>query len=81
MSKRITGSKLTGKARFRSHTQSFGPDRVVLQVEVSWPDGPCDENGIERYLRGTGWVDAVPDDLQYLVVAPVLSTECGSTLK
>ena len=57
--------KLTGRTRFVA--QRIGTIRkrevLVFQVEVAWPDGPPDSNGMPQYLRGTGWRDATTADI------------------
>lgn len=48
----------TGKIRYRTQRKLFGPDLIVLQIEVTFSDGPGDSNGCPEYLGGTIWVDA-----------------------
>jgi hypothetical protein len=42
---------------------------LVLQVEVTWDEGPSDSNGMPEYLPGRGWRDATVIDLQRLNAA------------
>lgn len=55
----------TGKTKYRIEKRLFKSDLVVLQVEVSWGNGPEDYDGLPTYLSGRGWRDAIPEDLQY----------------
>lgn len=48
----------TGKIRYRTQRRLCGPDLIVLQIEVTFSDGPGDSNGCPEYLGGTTWVDA-----------------------
>lgn len=53
----------TGKIRYRSFAPRFGKPLIVLQVEISFSDGPNDHNGLPQYLGGVRWKDAEVHDL------------------
>ncbi len=57
---------LTGRTRYRQLTRVFGDPLLVLQVEVSFDDGPPDCNGMPTYLAGVAWRDAQVTDLALL---------------
>ena len=59
----MSQDRLTGRTRYRTERRWFKPDVLVLQVEVTYGDGPSDHNGLPAYLAGTGWRDALPQDL------------------
>ena len=63
---------LTGEIRYRTQRVGlFGSREVlVLQVRVTWPDGPDDWHGMPEYLSGTGWRDATLKDLVGTVRTP-----------
>lgn len=54
---------LTGKRRYRTHRTIGGKSLLVLQVEVSFGEGPDDHNGMPAYLAGRDWRDAMIEDL------------------
>lgn len=59
--------KLTGKIKFRIESSGFfNSEKVILQVEHEWENGPDDFNGLPTYLCGKGWRDAKAEDLQYI---------------
>ena len=57
--------KLTGRTRLRPHTVGTFNKRIllVLQIEVTYPDGPGDWHGMPEYLAGTVWRDATISDV------------------
>lgn len=64
--------RLTGRTQLRVHSPLFGSPKVVLQVEYEWQeDSFGDYNGMPRWLAGSGWRDATPEDL---INAPYLRT-------
>lgn len=64
----MQNEKLTGNIRYRVTHTLVRPSKVLLQVEIVWDDGPDDWHGMPTYLKGKGWRDAKPEDLQYLNV-------------
>lgn len=50
----------TGRFRLRLQERFLRPTLVVLQVHVTWGDGPPDHNGMPTWLSGEGWRDANP---------------------
>ncbi|UTC27944.1 hypothetical protein [Stenotrophomonas phage A1432] len=56
----------TGKTRHRIHKTLFREPVLVLQVELSYPDGPGDSYGLPEYLAGRMWVDARMEHLSIL---------------
>lgn len=60
----MNSTTYTGNIRYR--VSWLG--KVILQVEVEWPDGPDDSNGMPICLRGRGYRDAIPEDLQYFIL-------------
>lgn len=52
------------KTRYRVGKEGlFGNPVLILQVFVTWSDGPDDHNGMPEYLSGSGWRDAKVEDL------------------
>jgi len=59
----MKGSNLTGRVRFTRESFFFFWERVVVEVEIKFGDGPDDYHGMPQYLAGTMWVKATPDHL------------------
>lgn len=56
--------RLTGRTQYRVHETFLGKKLIVLQVEYEWAeDSMGDYNGMPRWLAGSGWRDATPEDL------------------
>lgn len=55
--------RLTGKFRYSTRKRLLRPDRVVVEVEIEWGDGPDDHNGMPTYLEGSAWKEASPADM------------------
>jgi hypothetical protein len=60
--------QITGRTRLRVQRLGLFGRRIalVLQVHVSWKDGPGDSDGMPSYLAGEGWRDAQVEDLASL---------------
>lgn len=63
----LANEQPTGRTRYRQQRRMLGPPLIVLQVEVTFSDGPGDSNGLPEYLGGTTWVDA---RLEHLSLIP-----------
>lgn len=50
----------TGRFRLRLQERFLRPTLVVVQVHVTWGEGPSDHNGMPMWLSGDGWRDANP---------------------
>ena len=64
---------LTGKTRVRAQRLGWFNRKtvLVLQVHVTWEDGPSDSEGMPTFLAGKGWRDAQVEDLAPLERLPV----------
>lgn len=67
----------TGKWRLATLAYGWRSKEVVaIEIEVEWPDGPCDYHGMPEYLSGKCWRLATPNDLLRMKLDESQRTYC-----